>query len=61
MLRELEEPHFLENFLYLKEEVDAIPEQENYEPYHEDDFMFIFSNDSNMSDKNDMMSDIYMV
>ena len=56
MLRELEEHDFPENFLYLKE-VDAIPEQENYEPYHEDDFMFIFSNDSheNMS----FLSDIY--
>ena len=57
MLRELEEPDFPENFLYLKEEVDALPEQENYEPYYEDDFMFIFSNDSheNMS----FLSDIY--
>ena len=34
MLRELEKPDFPENFLYL-EEVDALPEQENYEPYHE--------------------------
>ena len=51
MLRELEQPDFPENFLYLKEEVDALPEQENYEPYHENDFMFIFSDDSheNMS------------
>ena len=51
MLRELEKPDFPENFLYLKEEVDALPEQENYEPYYENDFMFIFSNDSheNMS------------
>ena len=57
MLRELEQPDFPENFLYLKEEVDALPEQENNEPYHEDDFMFIFSNDSheNMS----MLSNIY--
>ena len=46
MLRELEQPDFPENFLYLKEEVNALPEQENYEPYHENDFMFIFSNDS---------------
>ena len=38
MLRELEKPDFPENFLYLKEEVDALPEQENYEPYHENDF-----------------------
>ena len=57
MLRELEQPDFPENFLHLKEEVDALPEQENYEPYHENDFMFIFSNDSheNMS----MLSNIY--
>ena len=58
MLRELEKPDFPENFLYLKEEVDALPEQENYEPYHENDFMFIFSNDSheNMSFLSDMYS-----
>ena len=37
MLRELEEPDFPENIFYLKEEVDAIPDQENYEPYHEND------------------------
>ena len=30
MLRELEKPDFPGNFLYLKEEVDALPEQENY-------------------------------
>ena len=57
MLRELEKHDFPENFLYLKEEVDALPEQKNYEPYHENDFMFIFSNDSdeNMS----ILSNIY--
>ena len=57
ILRELEEPDFPENFLYLKEEVDAIPGQENYKPYHEDDFIFIFSNNSheNMA----FLSDIY--
>ena len=61
MLRELEEPDFPENFLYLKEEVDVLPEQENYEPYHEDDFMFIFSSDSheNMSFLSDMYSTEY--
>ena len=46
MLRKMGEPDFPDIFLYLKEEVDALPEQENYKPYHEDDFMFIFSNDS---------------
>ena len=57
MLKELEKSDFTENFLYLREEVDAIQEQENYEPYHENDFMFIFSDDSheNMS----FLSDIY--
>ena len=57
MLRELEEPDFPENFLYLKEEVNALQEQENYEPYHEDDFMFIFSSDSH--EKMSFLSDIY--
>ena len=52
----MEEADFPENFLYLKEEVDALPEQENYEPYHEDDFMFIFS-DSH--EKMSILSDIY--
>ena len=42
MLRELEKPDFPENFLYLKEEVDALPEQENYEPYHENDYVHLF-------------------
>ena len=46
MLKELEKLDFPENFLYPKEEVYALPEQVNYEPYHENDFMFIFSNDS---------------
>ena len=57
MLRELEKPDFPENFLYLKEEVDALPKQENYEPYHENDFMFIFSNDSH--ENISMLSNIY--
>ena len=61
MLRELEQPDFPENFLYLKEEVDALPEQENYEPYHENDFMFIFSDDSheNMSFLSGIYSEEY--
>ena len=29
----------------MKEEVDALPEHDNYEPYHEDDFMFLSSDD----------------
>ena len=37
--------------------MDALPEQDNYIPYQEDDFMFIFSNDKheNMS----FLSDLY--
>ena len=57
ILRELEKSDFPENFLYLKEEVDALPEQDNYEPYHENDFMFIFSNDSH--ENTSFLSDIY--
>ena len=45
MLQELDISKFLDHLLYLKEEVDELPEQENYVPYHEDDFMFIFSDD----------------
>ena len=45
MLQELEMDKFHDHLLYLKEEVDALPEQDNYIPYHEDDFMFPFSND----------------
>ena len=45
MLQELETPKFPDHLLYLKEEVDALPEQDNYVPYHEDDFMFLFSDD----------------
>ena len=41
----------------MKEEVDALPEQDNYIPYQENDFMFIFSDDrhKNMS----LLSDLY--
>ena len=57
MLKELETPKFPDHLLYLKEEVDAIPEQDNYVPYHEDDFMFLFSDDKheNMS----LLSELY--
>ena len=50
-------PKFPDHLLYLKEVVDALPEQDNYIPYQEDDFMFIFSNDKheNMS----FLSDLY--
>ena len=45
MLQELETDKFSDHLLYLKEEVDVLPEQDNYVPYHEDDFMFLFSDD----------------
>ena len=45
MLQELGNSKFPDHLLYLKEVVDALPEQDNYIPYQEDDFMFIFSND----------------
>ena len=45
MLQELGNSKFPDHLLYLKEEVDALPEQDNYIPYQEDDFMFIFSDD----------------
>ena len=57
MLQELGNSKFPDHLLYLKEEVDALPEQDNYIPYQEDDFMFIFSDDKheNMS----LLSDLY--
>ena len=45
MLQELETDKFPDHILYLKEEVDALPEQDNYVPYHVVDFMFLFSDD----------------
>ena len=45
ILQELETDKFPDHLLYLKEEVDALPEQDNYIPYHENDFMFLFSED----------------
>ena len=57
MLQELGNSKFPDHLLYLKEEVDALPKQNNYIPYQEDDFMFIFSDDrhENMS----LLSDLY--
>ena len=43
--------------LYLKEEVDALPEQDNYIPYHENDFMFLFSDDKH--DNMSLISELY--
>ena len=37
------------SFAILKEEVDALPEQDNYIPYQEDDFMFLFSDDKHVN------------
>ena len=57
MLQELGNSKFPDHLLYLKEEVDALPEQYNYIPYPEDDLMSIFSDDKpeNMS----LLSDLY--
>ena len=57
MLQELGNSKFPDHLLYLKEEVDALPEQDNYITYQEDDFMFIFSDDKheNMS----LLSDLF--
>ena len=57
MLQELETSKFPDHLLYLKEEVDALPEQENYVSYHEDDFMFIFSDDKH--DNMTLLSELY--
>ena len=57
MLQELGNSKFPDHLLYLKEEVDALPEQDNYIPYQEDDFMFIFSDDRH--DNMSILSDLY--
>ena len=57
MLQEIGNPEFPDHLLYLEEKLDELPEQDNYIPYQEDDFMFIFSDDrhENMS----LLSDLY--
>ena len=57
MLQELETDKFPDHLLYLKEEVDALPEQDNYIPYHENDFMFLFSDDKH--DNLSLLSELY--
>ena len=57
MLQELETDRFPDHLLYLKEEVDALPEQDNYIPYHENDFMFLFSDDKH--DNLSLISGLY--
>ena len=57
MLQELETTKFPDHLLYLREEVDALPEQDNYIPYHENDFMFLFSDDKH--DNLSLLSDLY--
>ena len=57
MHQELGNINFPDHLLYLKEEVDALPEQDNYIPYQEDDFMFIFSDDKH--DNMSLLSDLY--
>ena len=51
MLQELGNLKFPDHLLYLTEEVDALPEQDNYIAYQEDNFMFFLSDD-----KHDNMS-----
>ena len=57
MLQKLETDKFPDHLLYLKEEVDALPEQDNYIPYHENDFMFLFSDDKH--DNLSLISELY--
>ena len=57
MLQELETDKFPDHLLYLKEEVDVLPEQDNYIPYHENDFMFLFSDDKH--DNVSLISELY--
>ena len=57
MLQEFEMVKFLDHLFYLKEEVDVLPEQDNYVPYHEDDFMFLFSDDKH--DNLSLLSELY--
>ena len=57
MLQELEMDKFPDHLLYLKEEVDVLPKQDNYVPYHEDDFMFLFSDDKH--DNLSLLSELY--
>ena len=57
MLQEIGNSKCPDYLLYLKEEVDALPEQDNYIPYQEDDFMFIFSDDRH--DNMSLLSDLY--
>ena len=57
MLQELGNSQFPDHLLYLKEVVDALPEQDNYIPYQEDDFLFTFANDKHESMS--FLSDLY--
>ena len=57
MLQEIETTKFPDHLLYLKEEVDALPEQENYIPYHKGYFMFLFSDDKH--DNMSLLSELY--
>ena len=57
MLQELGNSKFSDHLLYLTEEVDALPEQDNYIPYQEDDFMIILSDDKH--DNMSLLSTLY--
>ena len=58
LLQECENTKLPDHLLYLKEEVDALHKQDNYVPYHEDEFMFLFSDDKhdNMSSLSELYS-----
>ena len=58
MLQEIQTSKFPDHLCYLQEEVDALPEQDNYIPYHEDDFMFLFSDDKH--DNISLLSELYI-
>ena len=53
----METDKFCDHLLYLKEELDALSEQDNYVPYHEDNFMFLFSDDKH--DSLSLLSELY--
>ena len=58
MLQEIEMSTFPDHLHYLQEEeADTLPEQDNYIPYHEDDFMFLFSDDKH--DNMPLLSELY--
>ena len=55
MLQELQTLKFPDHLLYM-EEVDALPEHDNYEPYHEDDFIYLRRETCFSDDKHENMT-----